>query len=61
MKYKDPSEYKTAKEDRLPVGARIKVSKKLTLERAAKGQGMSLGELLSKVIEDYAEWLEKSK
>lgn len=56
--YKKPKEYQ-AKEQRAALSCRVKVTTKELLENEAEKANMSLGELVSQVIEDYTEWLRK--
>ncbi len=44
-------------EDRVPVSARIRKSTRQLLEREAKKAGLSLAEVVSNTLEDYAQWL----
>jgi hypothetical protein len=48
-------------ETRAPVSARVKASTKDILEKAAKRTGLSLGELIGNVLDDYVEWLNSQK
>ena len=47
--------------DRTPVSARVKLATKETLEKRAKTYGLSLGLLISNVLDDYAAWLDTEK
>jgi uncharacterized protein (DUF1778 family) len=47
-------------EDRVPVSARIRKSTRQLLEREAKKVGLSLAEVVSSTLEDYAHWLNES-
>lgn len=59
MKFKKPKEYQNEKKQL--VQTRIKMSKKETLENAAASAKISLAELMTKLLEDYADWLDKPK
>lgn len=48
---------KTDAEERVPISARIRKSTRLLLERESKKAGLSLAEVVSNTLEDYAEWL----
>lgn len=58
MKYKKPSQYKQ-REERTALSCRVKVSTKEYLEKEAQKAGLSLAELVSNVVEDYAIYLKK--
>jgi hypothetical protein len=62
--FKHPTEMQ-APEERTPVSARVKIKTKAVLEREAKKGGLSVGTVISNVLDEYAEWLlehpEKSK
>lgn len=60
MKFKKPGEYK-AREDRTALSCRVKVETKEFLQKQAEKAGMSLGELVSQVLEDYSEYLKKGR
>jgi uncharacterized protein (DUF1778 family) len=57
-KFRHPKDM-NPKEEREPVSARLKISTKAILEEAAKKHKLSLAELISNVLDDYAEWLKK--
>lgn len=59
-RYKKPSQYK-AREERTALSCRVKVETKDFLQKQAEKADMSLGELVSQVIEDYTDWLKKGK
>lgn len=54
--FRHPSEMKTD-EPREPVSARVKVSTKALLERAAKENGLSVGLMIGNVLDDYAAFI----
>lgn len=55
--FRRPNEMKADAEERVPVSARIRKSTKLLLERESKKAGLSLAEVVSNTLEDYAQWL----
>lgn len=55
--FRRPDEMKSDAEERVPVSARIRKSTRLLLERESKKAGLSLAEVVSNTLEDYAEWL----
>lgn len=58
MRYKRPEDYKI-KDQKTPLSCRVKVESKDLLEKRARKAGMSLGELVAQIIEDYVDWLDK--
>ena len=58
--FRHPSEMEVPV-DRTPVSARVKLATKETLEKRAKTYGLSLGLLISNVLDDYAAWLDTEK
>ena len=58
--FKKPSEYR-AREERTALSCRVKVETKEYLTEQAEKAGMSLAELVSQVIEDYADFLRGKK
>lgn len=59
-KFRKPSEMAKT-EPRVPVSARLKESTKASLDNAAKEHGLSVGELVSNVLDDYVTWLSHQK
>ena len=61
-KFRHPREMSSRKE-RVPLSTRVLTNTKEALEKAAKDHGLSLAELSSNVLDDYANWLvgEKAK
>ena len=58
-KFRLPKDMKT--ESKTPISARVKESTKETLEKAAKKEKISIGLLVSNILDDYAAWLETRK
>ncbi len=58
--FRHPSEMQSP-ESREPISARIPTSLKQKLEKVAKENKLSLAELVSNVLEDYARWLEEEE
>ena len=58
--FRHPSEMQSP-EAREPISARIPTSLKQKLEKVAKENKLSLAELVSNVLEDYARWLEEEE
>lgn len=56
VKFKLPSEY-PKKKNRVPISARLDKEIKTALEGAAKKDGLSFGELIEGVLEDYHKFL----
>lgn len=59
-KFKHPSEY-PKKKNRVPISSRLDSKIKSALEDAAKKSGLSFGELIENVLEDYHQFLISSK
>ena len=59
-KFRHPKEMNSRKE-RVPLSTRVLVDTKDALEKAAKDNGLSLAELSSNVLDDYANWLNSEK
>jgi len=57
-KFRHPKEMSSRK-DRVPLSTRVLSSTKLAGEKAAKKHGITLAELSSNVLDDYAEWLQR--
>ena len=55
-KFRHPKEMESRKE-RVPLSTRVLTSTKKTLEKAAEDHSLSLAELSSNVLDDYADWL----
>jgi len=47
--------------ERAPISARVKINTKTLLEKAAKKSGVSLALFAANVLDDYADWLKKSR
>lgn len=56
-KYKHPKEM-ISRKDRVALSTRVLEQTKETLEKAAEKHKISLSELCSNVLDDYAKWLE---
>jgi predicted HicB family RNase H-like nuclease len=56
--FRHPSEMPTH-EQREPISARVPKSVKKTLEEVARENGLSLGELIGNILEDYVKWLDE--
>jgi hypothetical protein len=57
--FRHPKEMKR-KSERTPVSARIRAETKEIIEREAKKGGVSLGEVIATVLDDYGAWLRKN-
>ena len=57
--FKYPHEMRK-RDQRTPISSRVKTSTKEALEAAAKANKLSLGEIISNVLDDYAQWLEQA-
>lgn len=57
-KFRPPSEF-TKKKARVPISARLDKEVKKYLEKEAKTEGLSFGELVENVLEDYSKYLSK--
>ncbi len=55
-KFRHPKDM-TSRKDRVPLSTRVLEDTKAALEEAAKAHGISLAELSSNVLDDYADWL----
>jgi hypothetical protein len=55
-KFRHPKEMSSRKE-RVPLSTRVLTATKEHLEKAAEDNGLSLAELSSNVLDDYANWL----
>lgn len=60
QKFRLPNEMKT-EEERTPVSARLKLSTKKILDKAAKDNDLSLALLMANILDDYAEWLKTNE
>ena len=58
-KFRTPAEMKK-KEEREPVSARVRTSTKSRLEKEARNEGMSIGEVIGQILDDYIAWLDKA-
>lgn len=56
-KFRHPREMESRK-DRVPLSTRVLANTRKTLEEAADENGLSLAELASNILDDYARWLE---
>ena len=55
-KFRQPKEF-PKKKARVPISARLDKDVKTSLEKAAKGVGLTFGELIENVLEDYSKYL----
>jgi hypothetical protein len=55
-KFRHPKEMSSRKE-RVPLSTRVLIDTKALLEKATKENGLSLAELSSNILDDYANWL----
>lgn len=55
-RFKKPEEF-SPKEERVQLGARVRVESKVILEKAAKEHDLTLSSLVAHVLDQYAEWL----
>lgn len=55
-KFRHPKDMSSRK-DRVPLSTRVLADTKAILEKAAEKHGISLAELSSNVLDDYADWL----
>jgi predicted HicB family RNase H-like nuclease len=59
--FRTPEELAAEKKDKTEaVASRMDAQAKRVLEKAADKQGVSLSFLVGRILEDYAEWLEKN-
>ncbi|MFZ3229678.1 MAG: hypothetical protein WA160_05710 [Pseudobdellovibrio sp.] len=58
-KFRHPKEMNSRME-RVPLSTRVLSTTKDALEKAAKENGLSLAEISSNVLDDYASWLNES-
>jgi hypothetical protein len=56
-KFRRPSEM-TKEDKRVPLSARVRVETKNTLLKVAKEQKLSIGLVVSNILDDYIAWLE---
>ena len=47
----------SSRKERVPLSTRVLTNTRDTLEKAAKANDLSLAELTSNVLDDYANWL----
>lgn len=59
-KFRTPDKY-PKKKARVPISARLDKEIKSSLEKVAKKEGLSFGELIEYVLEDYNDFLNSSK
>ena len=55
-KFRHPKDMNSRK-DRVPLSTRVLLETKALLEKAADAHGLSIAELTSNVLDDYANWL----
>jgi predicted HicB family RNase H-like nuclease len=60
VKFRKPSEI-AKKPEKIPVSCRLNVADQEILAKAAEKNGLSLGELISSVLADYAKFIKENK